>query len=703
MNENQSDFKLKCNIVQIKEVSKSKGELVSFLLVEVISSKPLRFYISRKPNQFIELQHMIEVEYPEKTVIIPQTKRQNIKKTKINEEFKQLCQKLLDDCCSDSKILKTTFFVEFIDPKTSPTLGSIKNPTKMGFLEKKKINQGLKKVKVSGFKTRWCILYYNRLYYFSNKEENDEPLGQIKLEYCHINLIDEGEERKFEIVLWGSSKVSYIFKAPSLDVTKEWIRVMRAAKVKFMNMRFSYQIPPTSQKLVGQLIRQPSTLGSDIKPEDYNPSFSEAYYQDDLLNQNIVIEMNDTKSRLIGGTVEKIVEKLLDEVIVDNSTILAFLLTMHSMLEPVNLFDQLVSYYYKPPKSLLSKGESEPNKGNLNKAQLRIIVVLTKWMEVHLRDFIRDKTMLQNLISFASKIENTQVANKLNNTIKKVCTLASKKKHSVLSLAPPSILPTLYPDTEFDFFDFSVTEIARQFCLTEFEIYKNIHPKEFHNQGWNRSSKLTDSPNISKLIDRFNQTSRFITTTIVRTRDLSCRAAILAKWIQIGELCRQSNNFNTIMEIVSSLSSSPITRLKKTWKILEESVDPETGNKDYQTYLRLSQIVSHEKSFSKLRESLRLVEPPCIPYVGLYLTDITFIDVGNKDFLSNTKSNIELHNFEKRIICATVIKEVNIFQEIGYNFTPVPILCNMIIYSKPLDEEEAYKTSLMIEPKLEKK
>ena len=293
--------------------------------------------------------------------------------------------------------------------------------------------------------------------------------------------MEDERQRKFEIVLWGVSKISYIFKAPTIEETKEWIKAMRSAKVKFMNQRFGFQIPNMNRP---SLVKQHSTLSSEIKNEEYKPSFDESYYQDDRIQENILIEMREVKTKLIGGTVEKIVEKLCDEVIVDTSTIIAFLLTLHSLLEPSKLFDQLISYYFKPPNTLIGKSDKNNQKGSANKVQLRIIVILTKWIEVHLRDFIVDRSLLQNLVNFSTKLENTQFTTKLNNTIKKVCGMASRKKNTSND-APksPPILPSFFQGSDFDIFDFNVIEIARQFCLTEFEIFKNIHPKEFHNQG----------------------------------------------------------------------------------------------------------------------------------------------------------------------------------------------------------------------------
>lgn len=53
--------RIKCNIKEIKEIQKSKGEVLSCFLIEVTSPKPLQFFITRKLNQVAHLQHMVEL------------------------------------------------------------------------------------------------------------------------------------------------------------------------------------------------------------------------------------------------------------------------------------------------------------------------------------------------------------------------------------------------------------------------------------------------------------------------------------------------------------------------------------------------------------------------------------------------------------------------------------------------------------------
>ena len=63
------------------------------------------------------------------------------------------------------------------------------------------------------------------------------------------------------------------------------------------------------------------------------------------------------------------------------------------------------------------------------------------------------------------------------------------------------------------------------------------------------------------------QVSRWVSCEIVQTYDLKERVALVTKFVKIAKECRMLNNFNAVMEIVSGLNSSPVHRLKKTWKV----------------------------------------------------------------------------------------------------------------------------------------
>jgi len=46
----------------------------------------------------------------------------------------------------------------------------------------------------------------------------------------------------------------------------------------------------------------------------------------------------------------------------------------------------------------------------------------------------------------------------------------------------------------------------------------------------------------------------------------------------------------------------------------------------YESENGLSKLISNERSYKVLREELRNSVPPALPYLGVYLSDLTFIE-----------------------------------------------------------------------------
>lgn len=51
-----------------------------------------------------------------------------------------------------------------------------------------------------------------------------------------------------------------------------------------------------------------------------------------------------------------------------------------------------------------------------------------------------------------------------------------------------------------------------------------------------------------------------------------------------------------------------------------------------QTMTRLQTVVCSDGRFRAMREALHRCDPACIPYLGMYLTDLSFIEEGTPDF-----------------------------------------------------------------------
>lgn len=104
------------------------------------------------------------------------------------------------------------------------------------------------------------------------------------------------------------------------------------------------------------------------------------------------------------------------------------------------------------------------------------------------------------------------------------------------------------------------------------------------------------------------------------------------------------------------------------------------------------------RNFTEYRVIVHSVNPPCIPFLGIYLQDLTFIEDGNPDYLR--KSN-NLINFAKRQKAAEVIRELKQFQSFAYNFHTIPEFQDFIQVNldESHDVDRLYERSLVLEPR----
>jgi len=194
------------------------------------------------------------------------------------------------------------------------------------------------------------------------------------------------------------------------------------------------------------------------------------------------------------------------------------------------------------------------------------------------------------------------------------------------------------------------------------------------------------------LIDSINSVG-WISYQVVKEPNLKKRVSLVSRFLRVAKECIHLGNFNAVFEITSGLQQSSVHRLKQTWALVKKQ------EKDATIFSHLIDLTSGTGSFSSYRKQLHGANPPCVPYLGVYQSDLTFINDGNPDFLENGYIN-----FFKRRLVAEVINEAQTYQQKPYNLKEVKSIIDWLRNSQEvsnLDENTIYSVSLIIEPREE--
>jgi len=121
-------------------------------------------------------------------------------------------------------------------------------------------------------------------------------------------------------------------------------------------------------------------------------------------------------------------------------------------------------------------------------------------------------------------------------------------------------------------------------------------------------------------------------------------------------------------------------------------------SKTMQTFDELNKVMHSTMNFSVYREKIHTVSLPCLPFLGVYLSDLTFIEDGNPNMLRN---NEKLINFSKRMKTAEVIRDLQQYQTVSYPFTKILELQAWLDFELTNSSEiqELYDLSTQVEPR----
>lgn len=237
-------------------------------------------------------------------------------------------------------------------------------------------------------------------------------------------------------------------------------------------------------------------------------------------------------------------------------------------------------------------------------------------------------------------------------------------------------------------------ELAAQITLLDFKIFSSIQTEELGSCGWTKKDKCITSPNIVAFTRRFNNISFWVVQEILNGVSPKERAEVLSYFIKLAKKLHEFNNLHSLFAIISAMRSASIYRMSNTWNALPK--------KDKQTLDRLASLFSEDNNWQTLREYLETLKLPCIPYLGLFLTDLVYIDLAHPH-----KTN-GLEPEQRRTKMNNILRIISNYQASDYSsIEPNESMQEYLLSIRYIEElqnifeEEQYKKSLLLEPKLQ--
>ncbi|KAJ3129785.1 hypothetical protein HK098_000155 [Nowakowskiella sp. JEL0407] len=477
-----------------------------------------------------------------------------------------------------------------------------------------------------------------------------------------------------------------------------------------------------------------------------NPNQNESESKVTLSDEesNILSESTDgiilERGQIRGGRLVQIIERMTSHVQADLELVNIVLLTHHSITTSIDLLNHLVKRYsITPPYGLEKNLFHLLIDKKIVPIRLNVSNVIKIWLEKHFdEDFSENIPLILKLREFISK----KISKDFESVSLQLMEILNRKLEGKEELLQPNLLTeTIFPNqskpilpkfcvsatsTELgtfiksdarNIFEIDPLELARQLTLAEFNNFVQVKPFECTDQIWGEKrkkemgdGKILPCSGIMRMIRHTNNVmSQWIASNIVSSENIKIRAATLRYFMQLALHCRDLNNYNGITGVVAGMSMAAVTRLKKTWQLVAEKFP-----KIFEAYREVQDIVSPKSQYANYRKQLKNVQPPLIPFLGVYLTDLTFIELGNPDFIPNT----HYINIDKRRKVYSNIHGIAFYQSQSYHelLFSIPSLqefleriCGDIqsdvvrLSANPvsLGDDEMYERSLIVEPREE--
>lgn len=438
----------------------------------------------------------------------------------------------------------------------------------------------------------------------------------------------------------------------SIKEIMEYLKVPLEGAAVYLSSEKSgaQQLLDTNLSLFDQNVSENATLV--VKPASaeislFDPASVNIWEEPE--NANTIVYNTENFPEIHAATLNKLVERLTSEKDHDQSFTQVFLATYKTFTTDEVLFEKIYERYNIP--------ENRADATDCSVVRLRVIVFLKNWLEsfnTHNNSGImhskHEEELPQNVVNAIDRFINTCLARDgytaLAAPLKKMLKIKHQPATPPQSPRSPDF-SNCNPMRLANGFTWLIDDwsFAFQLTLKEWKVYSHIKAREFINEKDHGEA-------VQQMIADFNHVAAWVPTAVMSEPKLSQRARVLDKFIKLASHLHELNNFHLLTAVLSGINNSAISRLK--WTLAK------IPKRSKQMLEDLEAVMSMEGSFKNYRNSLENATPPCVPYLGVYLTDAVFIEDGNPNKVGN------MINVTKRRFLYNIVETIQRYQRMPY-------------------------------------
>uniref|UniRef100_A0A1I8IGW9 RING-type domain-containing protein n=2 Tax=Macrostomum lignano TaxID=282301 RepID=A0A1I8IGW9_9PLAT len=407
------------------------------------------------------------------------------------------------------------------------------------------------------------------------------------------------------------------------------------------------------------------------------------YWQPDS-DQVIELEENSESSSseshvIRRATLNKLIERMTHySGNIDSRLMKVFLMTFRSFCTPLHLLTKLISRFnfpeytyvdFQTDDSMMSVAQAQLRKREFEhslkatyvnsrhpishcqdkycrKVRLRVLKVMTTWIENYFHDFGKCPELVNGLRDFLNgpsvdklyDIKKFQVPNLLKQLDRRSRGEGRRELVQSIEDYPEVLWHTARDKREFNIMTLHPLELARQITLYMFSLYMRIEPWELVTGDWMKTKeKQLRAPNVHNLIRYTNRLTWWCCLNVLKTNHLEERRCVLLRIYEIMKYFRSLNNFLGLAALDSVFVNSSIQyiRLQHTWKLIK-------NGKDNKFLEQVQELVSNGNTMRQYDELLRTLDTACVPNLRYHLSLIfRLLEINrSKATSSNSSSNL---------------------------------------------------------------